>query len=194
MFFAIKKDRDFITLSNLCKTILIVLVYFYIALNYSCLICSNLFSFASTSICFKKFQGLYPKTKFYTKFKTNPPLVCIQQNFLLLMFKKFLICYHFLVLMLHFYVNSSNSVTLSQFWFSFNLIILRFLNYSIYDLNYLQSLMFNILILFCSEKLREKDKVFQKAQGKKCLYLMLNQGKRYMLAKNFDILWEVIDL
>ena len=72
--------------------------------------------------------------------------------------------------------------------FDLVLIILRFLNYSIYDLNYLQSLMFNILILFCSEKLREKDKVFQKAQGKKCLYLMLNQGKRYMLAKNFDIL------
>ena len=45
--------------------------------------------------------------------------------------------------------------------------------------------MFNILIFFVPKKLREKD--FEKAQGKKCFFLILNQGKRYMLAKNFDI-------
>ena len=98
MFFAIKKKRkDFITLSNLCKTIRSILLYFYIALNYSYLICSNLFNFASATFCFMKFLGTLSK-QLDTKFKTNPPLVCTQQNFLLLMLEKFSVCYIFMLI------------------------------------------------------------------------------------------------
>ena len=103
------QKKDFITFSNLCKIIRSVLVYFYIALNYSCSFCFNLFQ---RRFVLKHFQWLYPKTKLVCSFETNTPLVCTQHKFLLLMLKKFLICYHFLALMLYFYVNSSSSVTL----------------------------------------------------------------------------------
>ena len=109
-------QKDFITLSNLCKTTCGVLVYFYIALNYSFLVCFNLFNFLSITICFQKFLWTLFKNKAsYYRFKTNPQLLCTGQKFSLLMRKKFFIFYHFLALTLHFYVNSSNSVTLFQF-------------------------------------------------------------------------------